>query len=401
MDASRLSREIKDSLRTFGPAWLVMIADVDVASIVTGFQVGAAWGYIMVSVMLALTVPLFVIQDAAGTLGTVSGMGLGTAIKRLYGRRAAQLASVPMAIADVMEYVAEYAGIAVGLKLLGLPVLPGLLAIFLVHIAVAWSGRYRHAEAFLLPVSFLLVAALLYTALITRPDPGRIGGALLSPWPLWRPSFDYMLAASAGSVIMPWMLFFHSGADVRKGLRPEELRPERLETLVGAIVSELLMVATVVVGIFLGERAGAALDARVLASALEPLGPASRYVMGVGFVASGFLALVVISLGSAWGFLEAVDFKRGTTAYRLTYVLESLPALVIVSLSLSNLVNLILDLMAAFTIILAPLLYMLGRIASREDIMGGARLKGARATAYWVMSVLVVASGLIAIAASL
>jgi len=64
--------KIRDYMRTFGPAWLVMIADVDVASIVTGLQVGASWGYRMVLVMLLLAVPLFVIQDVAGTLGTVS-----------------------------------------------------------------------------------------------------------------------------------------------------------------------------------------------------------------------------------------------------------------------------------------------------------------------------------------
>jgi len=392
---------IRDALRTFGPAWLVMIADVDVASIVTGFQVGATWGYLMVGVMLALTVPLFVIQDVAGVLGTVSGMGLGTAIRQLYGRRAAQLASIPMATADVMEYVAEYAGIAVGLRLLGLPVIPGLLTVFLIHIAVAWSGRYRYTEAALLPISFVLVAALLLTVFMVKLDPTRLGTSLLSPWPIWRPDFDYMLAASVGSVIMPWMLFFHSGADARKGLRPKDLRPERAETLLGAIVSELLMAATVIVGIFLGQRVGDALNAEALAEALQPLGSLSRYVMGVGFIASGFLALVVISMASAWGFLEAVNFRRGTLAYRLAYVVESVPAVVIVALSLSGLISLILDLMAAFTIILAPLLYMLGKIASREDVAGEARLRGARAAAYWVMSALVVASGLVALAALL
>lgn len=390
------SSRIRETLRTFGPAWLVMIADVDVASIITGFQVGAEWKYVMVSVMLALTVPLFVIQDAAGTLGTVSGLSLGTAIKKVYGRRVALLSSVPMAITDVLEYIAEYAGIAVGLSLLGVPVVLGLMLAFAFHVAVAWSGRYRHAEAFLLPISFVLVAALIYTAVIVRPDPSSLLGSLLAPWPLEKPSFDYMLAASVGSVIMPWMLFFHSGADVRKGLRPEDLRPERLETLVGAVVSELLMAATVVVGIFLGGYAGSALDARSLAEALAPLGTWSRYVIGAGFIASGFLALVVISLGSAWGVIEALNIKRDTWAYRLIYLFESVPAVLVVMFS-RNLIGLVLDMMVGFTIVLAPLLYLLGRISSREDIMGRARLRGPRAVAYWAFSALVVVSGLLAI----
>jgi Mn2+ and Fe2+ transporters of the NRAMP family len=219
MEVSALDyAKIKDYMRTFGPAWLVMIADVDVASIVTGLQVGASWGYRMVLVMLLLAVPLFVIQDVAGTLGTVSGMGLGTAVRRLYGRRVATAAAIPMALLDVLEYVAEYAGIALGLGLLGLPVLPMLLLVFVLHIVVAWTGRYRHVEAFLLPFSFLLVATIVASVAMTRLDPAAVMGSMVAGMPLQDREFDYMLAASVGSVIMPWMLFFHSGADARKGL---------------------------------------------------------------------------------------------------------------------------------------------------------------------------------------
>ncbi|HLH79679.1 MAG TPA: divalent metal cation transporter, partial [Chthonomonas sp.] len=70
----------------FGPAWLVMMADVDVASIITGLQAGSSWGYRMVFVMLALTVPLVIVQDAAGRVGIAGGMGLAKAVRKKYGR---------------------------------------------------------------------------------------------------------------------------------------------------------------------------------------------------------------------------------------------------------------------------------------------------------------------------
>ena len=393
------AEDLKRLARTFGPAWLVMIADVDVASIVTGLQAGASFGYFMATVMLLLTAPLFFIQDAAGTLGTVAGLGLGEAIRRLYGRRAAVAASIPMALTDVLEYTAEYAGIAVGLKLLGLPVVPGLLAAFAVHIAVAWTGRYRHAEALLLPVSFALVAALVASAALRPPGAAALE-AMLSPPPLGDPGFEYMLAASVGAVVMPWMLFFHSGADARKGLTSADLRAERLETLVGALASEVLMAITVFDGAAVGDR-GVALDAGSLAGALRPLGAAAPAVMGAGFIAAGFLALVVISLASAWGVLEALEVRRGTWAFRVAYLLESVPALMVVLLGLGNLVNLMIDLMVSFTLVLAPLLYMLGRIASREDVLGEHRLRGARAVMYWAMSAIVVATGIAALVLSL
>ncbi len=51
--------------------------------------------------------------------------------------------------------------------------------------------------------------------------------------------------------------------------------------------------------------------------------------MGVGFISAGFLALVVISLGSAWGVLEALH-TRSRRSFLIIYTVESLPAILVV-----------------------------------------------------------------------
>ena len=140
-----MSFSIGKIMKNIGPAWLVMIADVDIASIVTGLQAGSTWGYRIIFVMLLLTVPLFFIQDAAGRLGIASGYGLGEATHKFFGRKVAAIAAVPMAIGDFLEYVAEYAGIGLGLYLLGLPVLPGLVVVYAVHTAIVVGRQYRKA----------------------------------------------------------------------------------------------------------------------------------------------------------------------------------------------------------------------------------------------------------------
>ena len=108
------SREISGlhSLRTFvhsfGPAWIVMIADVDAASILTAAADGAIYGYSLVWFLLLLIAPLFLIQEAAGRIGIATGKGLGEIIRENYSRRIALLTSVPMACTDVLSYVAEF-----------------------------------------------------------------------------------------------------------------------------------------------------------------------------------------------------------------------------------------------------------------------------------------------------
>ncbi len=383
--------DIRNFLRVFGPAWLVMIADVDVASIIEGLEAGATWGYRMVFIMLILTVPLFFVQDAAGMLGTVGGVGLGEAIRNRFGKGISLMASIPMAVSDFLEYVVEYAGMAVGLYMLGLPVVIGLLVIFIIHFMIIFGRHYKETEAALLPVSFILVAVIVASTAIFRPDMFQVARLGLNPiQPYANSSFDYMMAASIGAVIMPWMLFFHSGADSRKKLRTSDLRNERLETLVGAIVSEVLMAIVVIDGSFI--RNGNLFSVSTIANSIAIAGSYARLILGVGFLASGFLALVVVSMGSAWGVVEALGLK-GKGQYYKIYLIESLPALAIV-LVVENYLSLILNLMIIYTVILIPLLIFLGKLIADKRVMNGKAIRKTEIYIYWIMSFGIAAGGL-------
>ena len=374
-----------------------MIADIDIASIVTGLQVGSVWGYRMIFIMILLIAPLFFIQDAAGRLGIASGVGLGEAIYKFMGKKTAMLAALPMGISDFLEYVAEYAGIGVGLYLLKLPIFQGLLVVYFIHTTIVLGRKYGQAEIILLPVSFLVVIGIALSTLVFHPDIAEVLSVGLSPFqPYGDPSFDYLLAASIGAVVMPWMLYFHSGADSRKGKKIGALNSERIETLVGAAVSEVLMAVIVLDGAHL-PSAGNFVAMSELSSALSIFGQNASLLMGIGFISAGFLALVVISLGSAWGVLEAVNAKsRGS--FLMVYALESLPALFLVMVSTGYL-RLMLDLMVIYTIIILPSLFFLGKLVSRRDVMNEQQYNGYQQAIFWTMSIFIAVGGLFGIAA--
>ncbi len=388
-----MNLHVRETMASFGPAWLVMIADVDVASIITGLQAGAAWGYHLIFVMLILTLPLFVIQDAAGRLGTLGRVGLGEAVLRRYGRRTALAAAVPMAVTDFLEYVAEYAGIAIGLTLLGLPVLPGLAIAYLVHLAIVAGQEYAQAERFLLPVSFALVLSLAGSVLFFHIDFGSAALVGLSPiQPYSDASFRYLMAASIGAVVMPWMLYFHSGADSRKTSRVDDPRRERRTTLLSALVSEVLMAAIVLVGMQLLGSSGS-LTIQSLGAMLTPFGGHVTLLLGVGFIAAGFLALVVVSMGSAWGVMEATG-ASSRRSFLTIYLAESTPALLLVIAS-ADYIPLILSLMVAFTIVIIPSLYFLGKLVSDPETMLGHAHGRPAMLAFWTASVVVVGGGIL------
>ncbi len=373
-----------------------MMADIDIASIITALQSGATWGYRMIFVMLILTVPLFIIQDAAGRLGTVGGLGLGEAVRTRYGSRVAALLAIPMAVADFLEYVAEYAGMAIGVLLLGLPLIPMLLILYLVHAIVVLFSSYRKAEIVMLPISLMLVASIVASALLFRPNPSLLLSGLSPLQPYGNPSFDYLLAANIGAVIMPWMLYFHSGADSRKKLRRSDLKMERLETLIGAIVSEILMAMIVIDGLHLN-MVNDFLNVTELSNALAPFGSLAPLILAFGFLAAGFLALVVISMASAWGVLEAIG-HTSRKSFLIIYLLESLPALLLV-ISYNNYVELVLDLMVSYTIIIIPSLYVLGRLVADSKVMKGAPYKSWESALYWAMTIIIIIGGIIGLLA--
>jgi Mn2+/Fe2+ NRAMP family transporter len=138
-----------------------------------------------------------------------------------------------------------------------------------------------------------------------------------------------------------------------------------------------------------------------LPKALPVFGSYAVPIMGLGFLFAGFLALVVVSLGSVWGVLEATgrttrpDSKRSFFAI---YLCESLPALIVVA-AVTGYVQLMLNMMFIFPIVLIPSLYFLGRLVARDDVMNGHHYKKYEKAAFWAAALIIVVGGVLGLAA--
>jgi Mn2+/Fe2+ NRAMP family transporter len=370
-----------------------MIADVDAASILTAAADGAIYGYSLVWFLLLLAVPLFLIQEAAGRIGVATGKGLGEIIRENYSRRTALLTSVPMACTDILSYVAEFTGIAVGFQLLGIAPILSLPMAYVVYLLIVWKRGYATLERFLLAVSVVLIVSYAGSLLLRGLPP--VHEYMFFFWS-WEPRFLYMLAATAGAVVMPFMLFYQASATAEK--RVKSIWNSRLETFIGAVASEVGMVVILLATIGLN---GSLLDTnspRELSKALSFVaGPYAPYVFALGLIAASFLALVVISLGSAWGVAEAIGLGR--QKFFWIYLIESLPAL-IVPMLFPDLFNLAIGLMVLFVFVLLGPGVMVGLIAGKEQVMGKLASNFGWKVVYWLSLALVVASGFIALAAT-
>ncbi|GGM78757.1 hypothetical protein GCM10007108_16190 [Thermogymnomonas acidicola] len=407
---------MKGSYRTwlllFGPAWLAMIADMDASSYIGAASTGAAFGYGLVWLMALLVIPLFIIQEQAGRIGIATGKGLGTVVRERYGRRAATAVALPMAITDMVTYAIEYLGIGIGLEVAGIPILYTVPLIYVLHIAIVSSGKYRQAEKPLIAMSLLLIAFLVAALVIRGPLPHTDPEANMF---LLGDSRNYflVLAADVGAVVMPFMVFFQASATGTKvmGMRSSNIAVEgraairsiRSETLVGAMVTEGMMIVVVMAFAGIGSASSASFFAtpaelsrtlRVLAGDYAPA------VFSAGLVAAGFIALIVISLGSAWGVAEALDMKQKN--YWLLYVTESLPAVfasILVSASL--MIEIVLYLLVFFVLALIAPLSVMWVIGRDPEVMGPLTMPRRVQAAYLASSALVVSTAFIAMATSI
>jgi len=368
----------------FGPAWLVMMADVDSASIITAMQTGASTKYEFVLVLLLLVIPLYFIQEVAGRVGAVTRKGLGLLIRENFSRNIAIALSVPMAAADFLSYVVNYAGIAIGMSILGVSPIISIPIAYIVHILIVFNKRYESAEKVLLAVSMVMLVA--YLAAMRN----GISNYPLVPSQLDN-SFFFLLAANVGAVIMPFMLFYQTTATAQKKFHC--VNATKIETLVGAFASQLIMIAIVVVSSSLAIGSQLSNPEAISGAIMSIGGGIAPYIFALGLVAAGFLALVVISMASAWGVAEAVGIKRD--GWFKIYVLESLPAAA-VPILYPHLISLTLNLMVALVFVLIGPVIALGLIARKKRLMGKCALCGWEGAAFWGSVILIIACGLAA-----
>lgn len=383
---------LKQLLKTWGPAWLVMIADVDAASVITAAESGARYGTGLVWFLLLLAVPLYIIQEVAGRIGAVTQKGLGELVRENFSRRIAVAAAVPMAVVDIISYVVEYTGVAVGSQIIGIPPIISVPAVFFVHMLLVYRRSYAQAERPLLIVTGLFVIVWIVAAFLTARR-----GIPVEPFHFSAsPGFLFLLAANVGAVIMPFMLFYQASATAEKRTGPEHLPALRLETAVGAIVSEVIMAAIAVATVGIGHGAiDFAAPAKLASGLTSVAGGLSPVVFAVGLICASFIALIVISLGSSWGFTEAVGWRRRN--WFKVYVVESLPAVIVPLISL-NLVNLALDLMVLQIVVLLGPGITLGLIAQNRRLMGRYVLGRVGRLLYWGFLLVIFSTGALTIA---
>lgn len=366
-------------LAVVGPGLLAGLSDDDPAGITTYSILGADHGYELLWVLALSTAALVVFHEVAVRMGVVTGKGLMTLVRERYGRRGTLLALPALVVANLGTLCAELAGIAAAMQLLGgasryvsVPVAAVAVALLVLR------GSFKRVEHVLLALSAVFVAYVI-SGLLARPDWGAAATGLVVPkLPLTRDAL-LIAVATVGTTLAPWGLAFIQSYAVNKRIRVEDLRYERVDVIVGALL-------TGVIGIFVVVACAATLhashieidDAADAARALEPLaGGAAATLFGLGFLGAAMLAMAIVPLSTAYSICEALgapadidDTAGQAPVFYASYAALLVVAGAIVLIPGAPLISILVGTQALNAVLLLALLPFIRRLAADPAIMG-------------------------------
>jgi Mn2+/Fe2+ NRAMP family transporter len=321
-----------------GPGIVVMLADTDAGSLITAAQSGAQWGYRLLALQLLLVPILYLVQELTVRLGTVTGKGHAQLIKEQFGAGWAWVSVGTLALSCVGALLTEFSGLAGVGALLGLPVPVTLALVVTLLLAMAVTHTYLTVERIAIAVGAFELVFLL-VAWLAHPQLGEVARGAFDI-PLSDSKYLFLASANIGAVVMPWMVFFQQASVVERGLGAADLGAARLDTAIGAVVTQLVMAAALAAtAATLGKHGGdRALDTvEQIAEAITPyLGEiGGKLLFGLGMVGASLVAAIVVTLTAARAVAEALgkpnsldheprDAKWFYGAYALTLIVGAI-----------------------------------------------------------------------------
>ena len=383
-------------LAVMGPGIITGFAGNDAGGVTTYTAAGARFGFSLLWLLLVASLSLAVVQEMCARMGAVTGKGLSDLIRERFGVRWTIVAMLALFVANASNVVAEYAGIAASLGLVGVPAFVSVPIAGLVVWGLIVFASYRVVERALFA---LILAFLAYpvSIAILRPDWAQVAGGFVPRIPA-EPNALVMALALVGTTVTPYLLFYLQASVVDKGIDRESFGSARLDALMGATLAGVFAFFILVVSGSVLHPAGVpANTAEEAARALRPLaGDSAGLLFGVGLLGASLLGLTVMPLSTSYAICEAFGWESGISHdFRdapvfmglVTFLIVAGGALVLL-FPHDLLLPLIVVSQAVNGLLLPVVLVFIARLASDRSVMGADANGRVRAGLAWGVAAL-------------
>ena len=278
---------------------------LDAGTIATSGEAGAKFGLGLVWIVLVATVAIILLVEMVGRFTAVSKKTYAEAIREDFGFRFYLLPLASEVIAESILLAAELGGISIALSLftgISWHILFPFVALFIW--IIVWRASFNVIENG--PALLGLVTLSFLAAIVAL---GGIPAHLLPT--LWHPSFQqgtvadylYLVAATLGATISPYMLYFYSSGAREEHWTGASLLLNRVTAIVGMSFGSMGSLALLVLAAIVLQ------PLNISASTLGELGIAMAKPFGI--VGSLLFATVLFAtcLGAALEVVLAVSYN--------------------------------------------------------------------------------------------
>lgn len=321
-------RRILIFLSVVGPGIITANADNDVGGILTYSQAGAQFGYSLLWLLVPVTIALIVTQEMCARMGAITGKGLADLIRENFGVKVTAWVLLLFVFCDLGNTATEFAGVASTAPIFGgfLHANAGLLKVFMVVVAAllvfftVTRGNYKIIERVFFAFCFVYIAYVI-SGIIVHPDWHDVVRQTFFPHFSRSNAYLLMIIAVIGTTISPWMQFYIQAAVVEKGIRAPQYPASRIDVISGAIVTDVIAyfiivacAATIYVHNLHLPAAHQIVvnDVGDVAVALQPLaGRFASVLFAIGLLNAALFTASILPLSTAYYVCEAFGFERG------------------------------------------------------------------------------------------
>lgn len=370
-------------LAVLGPGIITAVADNDAGGVAT-YSVAASMYGMASQAFVPLTILLLAItQEIGARIAIVTGKGLGDLIRENYGAKVAVFVFLAYFTVNQGVVLQNVSGLKSSLQLFGLPWQVSLISACFLLIAIVISLSYKNLQRLFL-VTVLFFVTYVVSAFLSHPNwKEAVNNSffMAERSHMANPAYWFTIIAVLGTTVTAWGQFFVNSYITDKGLKPEQLKAERVEVYFGSVLTHFfswMMAVAVTYTLFkFGIRVS---DGFGAAAAIEPLaGHLSSVLFACGLFAASFLGLTIVPLATAYAFTEFFGYERslnaGFTKGKVFYIFFILQIVLSLAVSLFPRVNLFkLTIYTDFLngAILPLILFFLIRFSEDPNLMGQA-----------------------------
>ena len=314
-----------------GPGTLIAAAFIGPGTVTMCMVAGVNHGFDLLWAMVFSIIATIVLQEMAARIGLVTNKGLAEIIRIETSSPILKFVSVLLVISAIVIGNAAYEAGNISGALMGIEAMDvalnfggfNLMSLVIGGIAfvLLFIGKYKVIERWLIGLVIVMSVAFLTAAIATGPSIMSILEGMFIP--SFPDDGTLIVMGIVGTTVVPYNLFLHASLVKEKWHGSTHLSDVRKDLYISICLGGFVSIMIIVASASLqdsGLKLSTALD---MAVSLENiLGPAAKYVIGIGLFAAGITSAITAPLAAAYVCTELLDWDSGLKSkpFRIVWI---------------------------------------------------------------------------------